>query len=64
MGEVLWDLFNTGPCFGGAAANFACHAAAQGARATIVSAVGQDACETAAFVCSHPGAIRTEHQTV
>lgn len=43
MGEVLWDLFDTGPCFGGAAANFACHAAAQGAHATIVSAVGRDA---------------------
>jgi len=26
-GEVLWDLFPKGPRFGGAAGNFACHAA-------------------------------------
>ena len=26
-GEVLWDLFPDGPRFGGAPANFACHAA-------------------------------------
>ena len=43
MGEVLWDLFPAGPSFGGAAANFACHAAALGTRAVIVSAVGHDA---------------------
>ena len=29
-----------------------------------LSRIAKDACETAAFVCSHPGAIRTEHQTV
>lgn len=42
IGEVLWDLFPEGARFGGAAANFACHAAALGARSTIVSAVGGD----------------------
>tara|TARA_Y100000588_G_scaffold393956_1_gene512081 strand:+ start:249 stop:1157 length:909 start_codon:yes stop_codon:yes gene_type:complete len=44
LGEVLWDLFPTGPRFGGAPANFACHAAALGARVSMVSAVGQDDC--------------------
>jgi fructokinase len=29
-GEVLWDLFPDGPRFGGAPANFACHAARLG----------------------------------
>ena len=42
-GEVLWDLFPAGPRFGGAAANFACHAALLGGKVTIVSAVGDDA---------------------
>lgn len=43
LGEVLWDLFPEGPRFGGAPANFACHAAAQGAPVSMVSAVGDDA---------------------
>jgi fructokinase len=42
-GEVLWDLFPDGPRFGGAPANFACHAALQGARVSLLSAVGDDA---------------------
>lgn len=42
FGEVLWDLFPDGERFGGAPANFACHAAIQGADVTIVSAVGAD----------------------
>lgn len=41
-GEVLWDLFPTGARFGGAPANFACHAALQGAGAAVLSAVGDD----------------------
>jgi fructokinase len=43
FGEVLWDLFPDGPRFGGAPANFACHAALQGGRVTLLSAVGEDA---------------------
>jgi fructokinase len=43
LGEVLWDLFPEGPRFGGAPANFACHAAMLGARAAMVSQVGDDA---------------------
>lgn len=42
LGEVLWDLFPDGPQFGGAPANFACHAAMLGADAYVVSRVGDD----------------------
>jgi fructokinase len=42
MGEVLWDLFPDGDRFGGATANFACHAALLGADVTILSSVGRD----------------------
>lgn len=42
FGEVLWDLFPEGPRFGGAPANFACHAAVLGGNVTMLSAVGRD----------------------
>ena len=42
FGEVLWDLFPDGERFGGAPANFACHASLEGAHAIMVSAVGDD----------------------
>lgn len=42
LGEVLWDLFPDGEQFGGAPANFACHAAIHGAEVTMGSAVGDD----------------------
>lgn len=42
LGEVLWDLFPDGAKFGGAPANFACHAAGLGGQVTMVSAVGDD----------------------
>ena len=42
-GEVLWDLFPAGACFGGAPANFACHAALLGGDVAMLSAVGDDA---------------------
>ena len=41
-GEVLWDLFPEGARFGGAPANFACHAALLGGDVTMLSAVGKD----------------------
>ncbi|MSU24653.1 MAG: carbohydrate kinase [Opitutus sp.] len=41
-GEMLWDLFLDGPRFGGAPANFACHAALNGGRVAMLSAVGHD----------------------
>ena len=42
LGEVLWDIYEDQALFGGAPANFACHAASLGADARIASAVGQD----------------------
>ena len=42
LGEVLWDLFPDGERFGGAPANFACHAAIAGADVSMISAVGDD----------------------
>ena len=42
FGEVLWDLFPEGACFGGAPANMACHAALLGAEVSMISAVGSD----------------------
>jgi fructokinase len=43
IGEVLWDLFPSGPQLGGAPANFAWHAQALGARACAITRVGKDA---------------------
>jgi fructokinase len=43
LGEALWDVLPDGDHFGGAPANVALHAAALGAEAWLVSAVGQDA---------------------
>ena len=42
LGEVLWDVYPDAARFGGAPANFACHAASLGAEAWLVSAVGAD----------------------
>ena len=42
IGEVIWDLFPDGERFGGAPANFACHAAILGAEVTMLSATGND----------------------
>ena len=42
IGEVLWDLLPDGEQLGGAPANFACHAAIQGADVVMLSAVGDD----------------------
>ena len=42
LGEVLWDVFPDAAHFGGAPANFACHAAGLGGDAWVVSAVGRD----------------------
>ena len=43
IGEMLWDVYPERAHFGGAPANFACHAASLGAEAWMVSAVGDDA---------------------
>jgi fructokinase len=42
LGEVLWDLLPAGPQLGGAPTNFAYQAGALGARAMIVTRVGND----------------------
>lgn len=42
LGEVLWDLLPAGPQLGGAPANFVYHARALGAKARLVSRVGDD----------------------
>lgn len=42
IGEVLWDLLPGGPQLGGAPANFACHAGALGANASVITRVGDD----------------------
>ena len=42
IGEVLWDLLPAGPQLGGAPANFAYHAHALGATASLVTRVGKD----------------------
>lgn len=42
LGEVLWDVYPDAAHFGGAPANFACHAASLGAESWMVSSVGSD----------------------
>ena len=42
IGEVLWDVFGEQKTLGGAPANFAYHAAQQGVRGNVVSAIGND----------------------
>jgi fructokinase len=42
LGEVLWDLLPSGPQLGGAPTNFSYHAAALGARAMVVTRIGDD----------------------
>ena len=42
LGEALWDLLPAGPQLGGAPANFAYHAHALGARAQVITRVGDD----------------------
>ncbi len=42
IGEVLWDLLPAGPQLGGAPTNFAYHAHALGAQASVITRVGND----------------------
>ncbi|HUG68532.1 MAG TPA: carbohydrate kinase [Pirellulaceae bacterium] len=53
LGEVLWDVFPDGPRFGGAPANYACHAASLGASSHLVSAVGRDELGKRALLALH-----------
>jgi fructokinase len=61
LGEVLWDVFPDGPRFGGAPANFACHAAAFGADAAMVSCVGDDELGAGAVAALRERRVSTEH---
>jgi fructokinase len=61
LGEVLWDVFPDGPRFGGAPANFACHAAAFGADAAMVSCVGDDELGAGAIAALRERHVSTEH---
>jgi len=42
VGEVLWDLLESGPQMGGAPANFAYHAHALGAQSEVITRIGKD----------------------
>ena len=61
LGEILWDVFPDGARFGGAPANFACHAQALGAKAHVVSCVGDDKLgeQALAFLQTHDVNIST-----
>ena len=61
LGEVLWDVFPDGPRFGGAPANVACHAAALGAAAWIVSRVGDDQLGRRALDALREHGVQTEN---
>ena len=70
LGEILWDMFDDAALFGGAPANFACHAAGQGLQATIKSAVGRDSLgeQALAWLAQRPlpvdfVAVDTDHPT-
>jgi fructokinase len=61
LGEVLWDVFPDGPRFGGAPANFACHAAMLGADAAMVSRVGADELGEQAVASLRGHGVDTQH---
>lgn len=60
LGEALWDVLPDGDHFGGAPANVALHAAALGAEAWLVSAVGQDARGDAALARLDAAGVRRD----
>lgn len=64
VGEILWDLFPSGPRFGGAPANFACHAAALGADAYVLGSVGCDNLGDAAMATLLEHGIHTDYVAV
>jgi fructokinase len=61
LGEALWDVFPNGPRFGGAPANFACHAAMLGADASLVSRVGDDELGARAVASLRACGVDVEH---
>lgn len=63
LGEILWDVFPDGPRFGGAPANFSCHAAALGGRTFMVGAVGADELGDSAIKALQGQRVATERVT-
>jgi fructokinase len=61
LGELLWDLLPSGRQLGGAPANFAYHARALGAQASVVSAVGCDALGDEALARLGEAGLETRH---
>ncbi len=64
IGEVLWDVFPSGPRFGGAPANFACTCsglARDQATVEMVSAVGQDELGNQAIACLQQHNVNTQY---
>ncbi len=61
IGEVLWDVFPDESRFGGAPANVACHAAALGASAVMVSQVGHDQLGSQAIAALQERGVLTQH---
>ncbi len=61
LGEVLWDMLPGGAQFGGAPANFACHAAMLGADTYVVSQVGDDELGEEAIAALSRNGVETQH---
>lgn len=64
LGEILWDMFPSGPRFGGAPANLAHHAASLGANVAMVSGVGNDDLGDRALQNLRESAIETKYVAV
>jgi len=64
IGEVLWDVFPTGPRFGGAPANFACALAGLSRRrmtVNMISAIGRDELGSQAIASLKRQHVHTDH---
>src|SRR4051812_22280306 len=64
LGEVLWDVFPEGAKFGGAPANFACHAATLGAEVCMVSRVGPDELGGNAVAALRGNGVNADHVAI
>ena len=63
IGETLWDVYPDAAHFGGAPANFACHAAGLGAESWMVSSVGVDALGDRAIGALQDRGVQCAHVT-
>lgn len=64
FGEIIWDVFPTGPLMGGAPFNFAAHASKEGAVVYMASAVGDDELGTAALKNADKYGVKKDFITV